>query len=152
MRSYGIRLLLAVLAVMTAGGCSSHGGHDLSMAQMRTHLDRVPLVAGLTLTSTDEQPRQSPAAGSIVRHFTYVGSANPLCSSLLRGFVTAGYKITDISGSAVSAGTCTADPATASVSTSGGGVTIQEPDSSVRISVDWTANATVQLLIQDDGV
>jgi hypothetical protein len=67
-RTPRVLLVLPLLAVLTAAGCSSHGGHDLSMAQMRTHLDRVPLVAGLTLTSADEQPRQSSAAGSIVRH------------------------------------------------------------------------------------
>ena len=144
-------LFVAAVAVVTASGCDSGGSKHLSMAQMRAHLDKVPLPADVVLKRNDEQPRQSVAAGEISRQYTYTGSARPLCRTLLEGIATAGYTITDIDGPPITVATCSADPPNRSAGTAGGGVTLVEPQGSVSIDLGWIGDTTITLGIQDTG-
>lgn len=146
-----VGLVTGLLAVLIAGcGSSPAIWPPLTMAQMRQHLDLVPLPADVTRMLTYERPRRGATPGAISRYLRYRGSAHPMCRVLLGAASRAGYRIQDVRGEPVSPVTCSGPVPRPALSPAAGVVNLVGPGG-VTVELGWGEPEAIQLVIQDAG-
>jgi len=144
---------MGAIAIMTSA-CDSPPHlpepHHVSVAELKAHLDKVPLPAGAKLTGENDEPGQSVASASVARAYHVPATETPLCKQLLQGIANAGYKIGD-GDDPIDVNTCNTVPPNPHRSVAAGTADITEPDGKAILGIGWEEKTGLVQLSLDES-